>query len=157
MNVNKSLLAVLSMFLILLLFVSSASAADTNATDVLSVDKSVNLENNNNTLALDAASNDNNAVENDEILQNPNSNDVSADTTDVDTWYVNASAPSGGNGSEEKPFNTLNDALNVAQDGNTIMITSGEYKGNNNTNLTINKNLNFINMGTVKQYLMHKD
>ncbi len=146
MNVNKSLLAVLSMFLILLLFVSSASAADTNATDVLSVDKSVNLENN-NTLALDAASNDNNAVENDEILQNPNSNDVSADTTGVDTWYVNASAPSGGNGSEEKPFNTLNDALNVAQDGNTIMITSGEYKGNNNTNLTINKNLNFIKYG----------
>ena len=136
MNVNKSLLAVLSMFLILLLFVSSASAADTNATDVLSVDKSVNLENN-NTLALDAASNDNNAVE----------NDVSADTTGVDTWYVNASAPSGGNGSEEKPFNTLNDALNVAQDGNTIMITSGEYKGNNNTNLTINKNLNFIKYG----------
>ena len=146
MNINKSLLAVLSMFLILLLFVSSASAADTNATDVLSVDKSVNLENN-NTLALDAASNDNNAVENNEILQNPNSNDVSADTTGVDTWHVNASAPSGGNGSEEKPFNTLNDALNVAQDGNTIMITSGEYKGNNNTNLTINKNLNFIKYG----------
>ena len=62
MNVNNSLLAVLSMVLILLLFVSSASAADANATDVLSVDESVNLENN-NTLALDAASNDNNAVE----------------------------------------------------------------------------------------------
>ena len=74
MKVNKSLLAVLSMFLILLLFVSSASAADTNETDVLSVDESVNLEN--NTLALDAASNDNNAVENDEILQNPNTDDI---------------------------------------------------------------------------------
>ena len=62
MNVNNSLLAVLSMVLILLLFVSVASAADANATDVLSVDKSVNLENN-NTLALDSSSN--NAVSND--------------------------------------------------------------------------------------------
>ena len=252
MNVNKSLLAVLSMFLILLLFVSSASAADTNATDVLSVDKSANLENN-NTLALDAASNDNNAVENDEILQNPNSNDdilsseygpmiidkieqnpnpgapgepigivlyinpdcistaerlgdekitltwadesgehirtftpnhsgvmdfksvrlsestlanfykpetaafdefsvdftinVTSPTPVTDTWYVNSSATGGDGKTPETAFKTLNDALNVAQDGNTIMITSGEYKGNNNTNLTINKNLNFIKYG----------
>ena len=252
MNVNKSLLAVLSMFLILLLFVSSASAADTNATDVLSVDKSANLENN-NTLALDAASNDNNAVENDEILQNPNSNDdilgseygpmiidkieqnpnpgapgepigivlyinpdcistaerlgdekitltwadesgehirtftpnhsgvmdfksvrlsestlanfykpetaafdefsvdftinVTSPTPVTDTWYVNSSATGGDGKTPETAFKTLNDALNVAQDGNTILITSGEYKGNNNTNLTINKNLNFIKYG----------
>ena len=93
MNVNKSLLAVLSMFLILLLFVSSASAADTNETsDVLSVDESVNLENN-NTLALDAASNDNNAVENDEILQTLNSDDTVLDSnSDKKNLTLKASA-----------------------------------------------------------------
>ena len=47
MKVNKSLLAVLSMFLILLLFVSSVGAADVNETsNVLSVNESANLENN---------------------------------------------------------------------------------------------------------------
>ena len=95
MKVNKSLLAVLSIFLILLVFISSASAANTNATsDVLSVDESVNLEN--NTLALDsssnnAVSNDNKVVENNEILQNPNSDDVlgGIDYLDFpDTIYV---------------------------------------------------------------------
>ena len=72
MKVNKSLLAVLSMFLILLLFVSSASAADTNETnDVLSVDESSNTIN--EKLALDysldnAVANDTNDVENNENI-----------------------------------------------------------------------------------------
>ena len=72
MKPDKSLLAVLSIFLILLVFVSSASAADSNATDVLSVDESVNLEN--NTLALDAASSDNNVLENDNGITNNENN-----------------------------------------------------------------------------------
>ena len=65
----------------------------------------------------------------------------------TDTWYVNASANPGGDGSEAKPFNTLNEALTAAENGNTIMIASGEYKGPDNTNLTISKNLNFIKYG----------
>ena len=43
MNVNKSLLAVLSIFLILLVFVSSASAADSNEAQALSIDESTNI------------------------------------------------------------------------------------------------------------------
>ena len=43
MKVNKSLLAVLSMFLILLVFVSSASAADSNEAQALSIDESTNI------------------------------------------------------------------------------------------------------------------
>ena len=43
MKVNKSLLAVLSMFLILLVFVSSASAADSNEAQALFIDESTNI------------------------------------------------------------------------------------------------------------------
>ena len=43
MKVNKSLLAILSIFLILLIFISSASASDVNETQVLSVDDSANI------------------------------------------------------------------------------------------------------------------
>ena len=79
MKTKKYALIVLSILMILLVFASSASAADANATDVLSVDESTSI--NNEKLALDysldnAASNDTNAVENEEILQNPNYDDV---------------------------------------------------------------------------------
>ena len=43
MKVNKSLLAVLSMLLILLVFVSSASAADSNEAQALSINESTNI------------------------------------------------------------------------------------------------------------------
>ena len=78
MNVNKSLLAVLSIFLILLVFVSSASAADSNATDVLSVDESVNLENNTNILSVD-----NNAVESNENILKENTGTFSDLMTEI--------------------------------------------------------------------------
>ena len=71
-------MVVLSIF-ILLVFVSSASAADTNGTDVLSVDESASI--NNEKLALDysldnAASNDTN------VLKNNANNLLSADNND---------------------------------------------------------------------------
>ena len=99
MKSKKYMLVVLSILMILFVFVSSAGAADANATDVLSVDESSNTIN--EKLALDYSSdntvaNDTNAVENDEILQNPNSDD------DTDTWYVNASA-TGGDGKVSSP------------------------------------------------------
>ena len=62
-------------------------------------------------------------------------------------WYVNASAKHGGDGSESKPFNTLNEALTKAQNDDTIMIASGEYNGTMNVGLTISKKLNFIKYG----------
>ena len=43
MKSNKSSLAILSMFMILLLFVSSASAADSNESQALSTDESTSI------------------------------------------------------------------------------------------------------------------
>ena len=136
MNVNKSLLAVLSMFLILLLFVSSASAADANATDVLSVDESVTLENNLLSVDNNVKSNDTLKVSDDELL------------TAGNNWYVNGSKTSSGDGkSPESAFVSLKEAIDEASDTDTINIASGEYKGTDNTGLDIIKSLNFIKYG----------
>ncbi|WP_296849726.1 hypothetical protein [uncultured Methanobrevibacter sp.] len=78
---SKRYLFVLSILMILFVFVSSAGAADANATDVLSVDESANMVNNEmDVLSIDESVNfennetnilsaDNN-VNNDEILGN---------------------------------------------------------------------------------------
>ena len=81
MKSKKYMLVVLSILMILFVFVSSAGAADANATDVLSVDESANMVNNEmDVLSIDESVNfennetnilsaDNN-VNNDEILGN---------------------------------------------------------------------------------------
>ena len=64
------------------------------------------------------------------------------------TLYVNGSKTSSGNGtSDEEAFMSLKEALDNTLNGDTIMIASGEYKGTNNTGLTIGKNLTFIKYG----------
>ena len=135
MKSKKYLLVVLSV-LILFLFITSASAAEANETDVISIDDSVNLENN-------LLSADNNLKSND-ILKSSNDELLTAGND----WYVNSSKDTSGDGkSEEAAFKTLNESLNQAQDGDTIWIASGEYTGNDNIGLTIFKNLNFIKKG----------
>ena len=135
MKSKKYLLAVLSV-LILLMFIASASAADANKTDVISIDESINLENN-------LLSADNNVKSND-ILKSSNDELLTAGND----WYVNSSKTSSGDGkSEDAPFKTLNESLNAAQDGDTIRIASGEYTGNKNIGLNITKDLNFIKYG----------
>lgn len=135
MKSKKYLLVVLSV-LILFLFITSASAADANETDVISIDESINLENN-------LLSDDNNVKSND-ILKSSNDELLTAGND----WYVNSSKDTSGDGKSEKAaFKTLNESLNEAQDGDTIWIASGEYTGNDNIGLTIAKNLNFIKNG----------
>ena len=66
----------------------------------------------------------------------------------ITVWYVNRSKESSGNGTTpDTAFKTLKEALNKAPENSTIYIAPGTYTGENNTNLTINKNLNFINYG----------
>ena len=61
------------------------------------------------------------------------------------TIYVNASAASGGDGSEAKPFKNLKTALNAASEGDTIMVATGTYTGSNNRDMVIKtNNLNII-------------
>ena len=123
--------------LICLFTISTVSAEDNSTSDIASVSNDVNIiESNMNSIVNDT---DTFKVSNDELL------------TDGNNWYVNASKISSGDGkSEASAFKTLKDALNnnQLQDGDTIMIASGEYKGTNNTDLTINKNLNFIKYGS---------
>ena len=143
MKYDKYILIVLSIFLISLVFISSASAADTNKTNVLSIDESVNIENNLLSIDNNVASNelDNNTlkVSNDEVL------------TAGNNWYVNASKTSSGDGkTEATAVKTLTEALNKASNGDTVMIASGEYTGNGNIKLTIDKNLNFIKYGNAE-------
>ena len=56
MKLNKYLLAVLSMFLILLVFVSSASAADSNEAQALSIDESTNIITQNDIYTMEESS-----------------------------------------------------------------------------------------------------
>ncbi|WP_407416156.1 beta strand repeat-containing protein [Methanobrevibacter sp.] len=141
MELKKYSLVILSISLILLVFVSSASAADTNKTDVISIDESANLENNLLSIDNNVESNelDNNMlkVSNDEVLAAGNN-----------YLYVNESVVSGGNGkSEETAFNTLAEAIGASSDNDIIMIASGVYTGTENIDLVIEKSLNFKKYG----------
>ena len=162
MRSKKYSLVALSIFLIFILFIASASAADVNETDVLSIDESTNIVN--EKLALDSsldnsASNDSNVLENNvnELLSVDNSGNnnvlkVSDNSLGdiplcegASIWYVDAAAGPGGNGtSKETAFQTLDDAVNNATDGDTIMVASGTYS---DVHLNIGKYLNFEKYG----------
>ena len=66
----------------------------------------------------------------------------------ITVWYVNGNKESSGNGTTpDTAFKTLKEALNKAPENSTIYIAPGTYTGENNVNLTINKNLTFVNYG----------
>lgn len=57
-------------------------------------------------------------------------------------WYVDASAPHGGNGSAVAPFRTLGEAFTRAISGDTMLVANGLYQGPGNRNLDFgNRNL----------------
>jgi hypothetical protein len=56
----------------------------------------------------------------------------------VSAWYVEASAPTGGDGSAAHPFQTLAQAFTWALSGETIYVRDGVYTGNANKNLRFN-------------------
>ena len=153
-------MVVLSLFLILFLFIASASAAGANETDELTADDSTStvIEK----LASDSSSvynksDDSNdfrndgddllsadSSENNEIYKHDGSSEVlKADNT----WYVDANAASGGDGSQESPFNSLKAVLAGSSAGDVIRIAPGTYAGENNTGLTVGKILTFEKYG----------
>ena len=90
-------------------------------------------------------------VENEAVsdtLQSSNGDTLSAGNS----WYVKAGATDG-DGSEASPYGDLKSALDNTnlQEGDTIYVMSGDYKGESNTGLTIDKNnLNIVSAGDEK-------
>ena len=48
----------------------------------------------------------------------------------TNTWYVDASAPGGGNGAPDTPFTSIQDALDMASRGENIFVLPGTYTEN---------------------------
>ena len=163
---NKKIF-ILLFFVLVLISMSAVSAADADGNNdtivssdnmggALSIANGVDTIDN---LNENDADGDGKALENDAkpvaVGKNKGNDLLSADndengnilTAAPKTYYVNASAASGGTGTETAPFQTLNAALNKAENGDTIMIAAGEYKGTDNTGLSIYRNLNFIKYG----------
>ena len=130
----------LFLIIIICLFTISTVSAEDNATsDIISEGNNVN------SLEANSVNNNMNSIANDTNTLKASNDDI---LTAGNNWYVNSSKTSSGDGkSEAGAFKTLNESLTVAQNGDTVMIASGTYSGNDNLNLTIAKRLNFIKYG----------
>jgi len=65
-------------------------------------------------------------------------------TENPPTWYVDDDAPDGGDGSEEHPFNRIQDAIDNATDGDAVFVNSGIYF----ENVVVDKSLSLIGNGS---------
>ena len=63
---------------------------------------------------------------------------------DGTTLYVDDDAPDGGNGSMNKPFNMIQDAVNASSDGDTVRVFNGTYY----ENVVVNKELTIVGNGS---------
>ena len=65
------------------------------------------------------------------------SDPTDADSTPDPTWYVDSAAPAGGDGSQQEPFNTIQEAIDGAglYDYAIIQLADGVYKGPGNKDL----------------------
>ena len=79
------------------------------------------------------------------------------DPPNYDYYVSDNTGDDNNDGSDTRPYKTIQTALNNAKsDGNTtIHITEGTYKGVGNTNLTVNgsKNINIIGSGIDKTFI----
>ena len=111
---NKNLFFILVSFLLLILSISAVSATENLDIDDTSLNDTSDTINNKSI-----------------INQSPVLNDESG------IVYVDGSQTSDGDGSSTTPYNNLNSALSAVEEGNTIIIKSGTYSGENNVGLTI--------------------
>ena len=73
---------------------------------------------------------------------NVDSSEITGDLSDV---YVSPDASDEtGNGSLQNPFKTINYAISAGKDGSTIYLNDGEYVGDANRNITIDKSVTII-------------
>ena len=77
---------------------------------------------------------------------NPPLETVDAESTrgEENTWYVDDDAPEGGDGSLEKPYQKIQDAVNVSENGDTVRVFAGTY----HENVRVNKSLNLFGDGS---------
>ena len=73
---------------------------------------------------------------------NVDSSEITGDLSDV---YVSPDASDEtGNGSLQNPFKTINYAISAGKDNSTIYLNDGEYVGDANRNITIDKSVTII-------------
>ena len=127
------------LFLLILLCIGAAYAADDTITDNPNLnDASLSLaetsvsQSDSSNLAL-SQDQDENVIE-----TNSESNLASNEIGEGKNIYVKQNAKDG-DGSEEKPFGDLKSAISIASDGDTIIVANGSYSGVNNSNLSISQ------------------
>ncbi len=64
--------------------------------------------------------------------------------------YVDADAPSGGNGSLEAPFNSIQEAVDSALNGSLIRVWAGEY----NEQIVVNRTMSFQGNGSSDTFIL---
>ena len=75
--------------------------------------------------------------------------DLNNGISEVNTIYVNPDAEANGDGSMDSPYSSLNNAVKSSVTNTTIILEEGIYKGNSNTQITINNTLTIEGNGNV--------
>ena len=145
MKTKNTALKGLILFLLILLCIGAAYAADDTITDNSNLDDaSFSLsetsvsDTDSSIVSSSHNQEDLNAVDESSIEETSKSN-LGADALgEGKSIYVKKDAKDG-DGSEEKPFGDIKSALDLASDGDTIIIANGSYSGVNNSNLTVSQ------------------
>jgi len=132
-------------FLLLCFMLIIVSIAGVSASEDINQASSITNDENPNTIGVSV-----NDMDDSETVTSASDVGMLNQENNGNVWYVNGTQSGGDGSTPETAFNTFNTALtneNIA-DGDTIMVASGEYKGNGvNVGLTIDKELNIIKYG----------
>ena len=137
-----------------LAIVGAASAADNSSTNLTaaSVDQATHTQDNSQTnlnqseLKTSQTASNQSQTDNNQSINSTKQNTTSSDPKIYNTGVAVARTPY----SAGQDTGTIQNAINAAQEGDTIMLENGVFSGLGNTQITIDKNLNFdvLNGGT---------